>query len=42
MFSLTNSKLSVLVAKKGAELQSITNNDNHIEYMWSGDPASVG
>lgn len=42
MFTLTNSGLSITVAAKGAELQSIRSLDNGLEYMWSGDPVFWG
>ncbi|SJZ34861.1 aldose 1-epimerase family protein [Sediminibacterium ginsengisoli] len=41
-FTLTNKVLSVTVAAKGAELQSIRRLDNGLEYMWKGDPAFWG
>jgi galactose mutarotase-like enzyme len=34
-----NDVLSVAIAEKGAELQSIINKDTGIEYMWNADPA---
>jgi len=37
-----NHILSVAIAEKGAELQSIINKETGIEYMWSGDPAFWG
>jgi len=36
---LINSTLSVSIAEKGAELQSIINKNTGIEYMWGADPA---
>ncbi|RAJ82043.1 galactose mutarotase-like enzyme [Chitinophaga dinghuensis] len=42
MIRLSNEKLTVDIAEKGAELQSIKRNDNSLEYMWSGDPAFWG
>lgn len=41
MITLTNNILSISVASKGAELQSIKLQDN-VEYMWSGDPLYWG
>ncbi|MFB6457392.1 aldose 1-epimerase family protein [Chitinophaga sp. Hz27] len=38
MVRLSNEKLTVTIAEKGAELQSIIRNDNSFEYMWSGNP----
>ena len=37
MVTISNSELTVVIAKKGAELQSIV--CGGVEYMWSGDPA---
>ncbi|WP_143308908.1 aldose 1-epimerase family protein [Chitinophaga vietnamensis] len=42
MVRISNEKLTVAIAEKGAELQSIVRNDNHLEYLWSGDPAFWG
>jgi galactose mutarotase-like enzyme len=39
MFVLENEILKVEVASKGAELQSILNKVNGIEYLWDGNPA---
>jgi len=39
MHSISNSTLSIKVADKGAELQSIYSEQYEVEYMWSGDPA---
>jgi len=36
---LTNNILTVSIAEKGAELQSIVINSTGIEYMWGADPA---
>ncbi len=36
---IQNSSLSVSIATKGAELQSIINKSTGLEYMWSADPA---
>ena len=38
MNSISNNILSIRIAKKGAELQSIFHNENNIEYMWNADP----
>ena len=37
MFEIKNKALKVLIAAKGAELQSVQNINTGIEYMWSGD-----
>ena len=37
MVTISNSEISVTVAKRGAEIQSI--NRDGVEYMWSKDPA---
>lgn len=37
--TITNSVLTVSIAAKGAELQSIVNNNTGLEYMWNADPA---
>lgn len=42
MMQLENSQLQIRVAQKGAELQSIFNKSNQLEYLWSGDPAFWG
>jgi galactose mutarotase-like enzyme len=38
MVEIWNDKLSVTIAKAGAELQHVKHNENGLEYMWSGDP----
>lgn len=38
MPSISNDLISIKVATKGAELQSIYHKQNGLEYMWSGDP----
>ncbi|SHL57515.1 Galactose mutarotase [Chitinophaga jiangningensis] len=38
MIRLSNEKLTVTIAEKGAEIQSILRNDTNQEYMWSGNP----
>ncbi|MBV7531445.1 aldose 1-epimerase family protein [Chitinophaga sp. sic0106] len=38
MIRLSNEKLTVSIAEKGAEIQSILRNDTNLEYMWSGNP----
>jgi galactose mutarotase-like enzyme len=38
MVSITNGILTIQVANKGAELQSIYHSQNKLEYLWSGDP----
>lgn len=40
MHTLSNSAITVTIADKGAELQSIYNNQNQLEYLWNGDPAA--
>lgn len=42
MLQLSNEKLKVIIAEKGAELQSIQHTDTSLEYLWSGDPAFWG
>ncbi len=42
MTTIENEILRVQISPKGAELQSITRKDNHLEYLWSGDPAFWG
>lgn len=42
MLQLSNEKLNVTIAEKGAELQSVIRKDLELEYMWSGDPAFWG
>ncbi len=42
MYTLSNDILTIQVAEKGAELQSIFHRQNQREYMWSGDPAYWG
>lgn len=42
MQQLSNGLLSISIAEKGAELQSITRTDSNFEYLWSGDPAFWG
>jgi len=38
MITLENALIKAKVSSKGAELQSLFHKDNHIEYMWNGDP----
>ena len=40
MIKLENDYLTVEIAELGAQLHSIRRNDNQIEYLWQGDPAS--
>ena len=40
MIKLENDKLTVEIAELGAQLHSIRRNDNQVEYLWQGDPAS--
>jgi galactose mutarotase-like enzyme len=42
MLQLSNDHLSVTIAEKGAELQSLTRKDPGLEYLWSGDPVFWG
>lgn len=42
MISLKNEHLTASFTNKGAELQSLINNKNNINYMWSGNPAYWG
>lgn len=42
MYTIRNEYLTVTLAAKGAELQSIHSNETGHEYMWSGDPAFWG
>ena len=42
MIILENEKLRAVISPKGAELQSLTNKETAMEYMWSGDAAFWG
>ncbi len=42
MHSISNDIISIQVAAKGAELQSIYHKQHKLEYLWSGDPAIWG
>lgn len=42
MIILENEKLRAVISPKGAELQSLTNKETGIEYLWSGDAAFWG
>jgi galactose mutarotase-like enzyme len=42
MPSISNNTISIKVATKGAELQSLYHKQHQLEYMWSGDPAYWG
>lgn len=42
MYTIENECLSIKVAAKGAELQSMLNRANGVEYIWNGDPAFWG
>jgi galactose mutarotase-like enzyme len=42
MFEISNEIISVQISTAGAELQSIVNKENSLEYMWSGDPEFWG
>lgn len=39
MHSVTNDMISIQVADKGAELQSLYHKQHKLEYIWCGDPA---
>jgi galactose mutarotase-like enzyme len=41
-FFIENQHLKVIISSKGAELQSVLNKQQEIEYMWGGDPAFWG
>jgi galactose mutarotase-like enzyme len=42
MFEISSKTLHVQISAQGAELQSIVNKENSLEYMWSGDAAFWG
>lgn len=42
IFTLESASLRVDVISKGAELQSLYNKDQQLEYLWQGDPAFWG
>jgi galactose mutarotase-like enzyme len=42
MPSISNDLISITIASKGAELQSLYHKKNQLEYMWSGDPKYWG
>lgn len=42
MITLSNDILSLTIAEKGAELQSVKNAPTGLEYIWEGDPAFWG
>lgn len=42
MYTIQNDHLSIAVQAKGAELVSLYNKKEKLEYMWSGDPAFWG
>ena len=42
MLQLSNEHVSITIAEKGAELQSLIRKDLHLEYLWSGDAAFWG
>lgn len=39
MYTIKSNQLTVTIAAKGAELQSIVHNTHQLEYLWSGDAA---
>jgi galactose mutarotase-like enzyme len=41
-YIIENKQLKVVIADKGAELQSIYSKEHSIEYMWNGDPVFWG
>ena len=40
MITLQNQQLTVQIDELGAQLHSIKRQDNEIEYLWQGEPAS--
>ncbi len=42
MYSIENESLKVVVRSRGAELDSIYNKTQQLEYLWSGDPVFWG
>ena len=42
MIIIENDFLKIVIAEKGAELQSIINKKTQLEYLWKGDPAFWG
>lgn len=42
MYTLSNQDISIQIANKGAELQSIYQNLYKLEYLWNGDPLFWG
>ena len=39
MHSISNDSITIKIANKGAELQSLYHKQHKLEYMWSGDPS---
>ncbi|MGF7233261.1 aldose 1-epimerase family protein [Arachidicoccus sp.] len=39
MYKLENEILSISIATKGAEIQSIYNKNTHLDYLWDGNPS---
>lgn len=42
MFTIENAKIKAVINAKGAELTSLVNKENQLDYMWAGDPAIWG
>src|SRR5882724_13103859 len=42
MYTIENELLKVVIRSKGAELDSIYNKTQQLEYLWNGDPAFWG
>lgn len=42
MFTIENERIKAGIHPKGAELQSLYNKEDQLEYMWGGDPAFWG
>jgi galactose mutarotase-like enzyme len=42
MFTIENAKIKAVINAKGAELTSLVNKENQLDYMWAGDPAVWG
>lgn len=39
MYTISNNKITIIVASRGAELQSLINNETGLEYMWDAGAA---
>lgn len=42
MFTIENTLIKAVINAKGAELTSLVNKENQLDYMWHGDPAVWG